>query len=105
MNTDGGFIPGTSEVLEYNNLEFSGNIPFYYNSKSIVGISIDIHPDKLKIVRRVYSFSSLVGEVGGFFSAVRAIFFLVVPLLQGFSLQKYLVSELFKQDQVKHTKE
>ena len=103
MNTDGGYIPGSTEILEYYNLVTKGNIPDYVNPKMIAGIAIDIHPDRLQIVRRVYSFSDWLGEVGGFFSAVRAICILVVPLFQRFTLKQYLIGELFKQQPVKHT--
>jgi hypothetical protein len=34
------------------------------------GIFIDIHPDNLKIIRRVYSMTAWLGELGGFLSAI-----------------------------------
>ena len=63
----------------------------------LAGIMIDIHADKLMTVRTVYTLSTWLGEIGGFSSSVMAIIQFVLPLLQIFSLQKYLVSKLFKQ--------
>ena len=69
----------------------------YYYENMLAGVLIDIHPDKLMTVRTVYTLSAWLGEIGGFSSSVMAIIYFVLPLLQVFSLQKYLVSKLFKQ--------
>ena len=69
---------------------------YYFNPKMYAGIFVDINPDKLEIVRNVYSLSAWLGEIGGFFSALLAIFKIVLPLLQVFSLEKYLISKLYK---------
>ena len=42
---------------------------------------IDIHPDKLMIVRTVYTLTAWIGEIGGFSSAVLAIIQFLLPLV------------------------
>lgn len=69
---------------------------YYFNPNMYAGILIDIHPDKLEIVRRVYSLTLWLGEVGGFSSAILPIFTIFLPLLQVFSLEKYLIKKLYK---------
>ena len=39
---------------------------YHFNPKMYAGVLIDVHPDKLEIVRRVYTLSSWLGEIGGF---------------------------------------
>ena len=39
---------------------------YYFNPKMYAGVFIDIHPDDLEILRRVYSLSAWLGELGGF---------------------------------------
>jgi hypothetical protein len=69
---------------------------YYFNENMYAGIFIDIDPDELEIMRRVYSLSGWLGEVGGFSSAVQAIFGILLPLLQVFSLEKYLINKLYQ---------
>jgi hypothetical protein len=45
-----------------------------YNDNFLAGIQIDLHPDKLMIVRTVYTLSAWLGEIGGFSSSILAIF-------------------------------
>jgi hypothetical protein len=66
----------------------------------LAGILVDVHPDKLVIIRNVYSLSVWLGDIGGFSSSILAIISLILPLVQTSSLQKYLVSKLFKQQQL-----
>jgi hypothetical protein len=69
---------------------------YYFNPSMYAGIFIEIHPDTLEIERRVYSLSAWLGEVGGFSSAVKSIFSIILPLIQVFSLEKYLISKLYQ---------
>ena len=66
----------------------------------LAGIMIDLHPEKLVTVRTLYTLSAWLGEIGGFSSSVMGIIQFVLPLLQIFSLQKYLVRNLFKQQEL-----
>ena len=68
---------------------------YYFNPEMYAGVFIDIHPDKLEIVRSVYSLSAWLGEIGGFSSALMEIIWIVLPLLQFCSVEKYLISKLF----------
>lgn len=58
---------------------------------------IQMSPDKSTISRKVYSLGDIVNEIGGFFGSLDIVFRLVVPLFQFASLEKYLVSKLYKQ--------
>ena len=73
------------------------SFPYYVYENMLAGILIDIDPGKLMTVRTVYTLSAWLGEIGGFSSSVMAIIQFLLPLLKMFSLQKYLVSKLFKQ--------
>ena len=95
MNSDGSYL-GAVENIEFDNLIQKASIVYYFNPNMYAGIFIDIHPDEFELVRRVYSLSGWLGEVGGFSSAVQAIFTVVLPLLQVFSLEKYLISKLYQ---------
>jgi hypothetical protein len=68
---------------------------YYFNPEMYAGVFIDIHPDKLEIVRSVYSLSAWLGEIGGFSSALIEIIWIALPLLQFCSVEKYLISKLF----------
>ena len=72
------------------------SFPYYENVNMLAGILIDIHPDKLVTIRTVYGLSAWLGDIGGFSSSVLAIISLILPLVQISTLQKYLVSKLFK---------
>jgi hypothetical protein len=50
-----------------------------------------------KIVQRsVYGCSSWLNEIGGYGQTLSVICLLLLPLIQGWSLEKYLVSKLYK---------
>jgi hypothetical protein len=42
------------------------SMAYYFNTKMYAGVFVDIHADKLEIVRSVYSLTAWLGEVGGF---------------------------------------
>ena len=69
---------------------------YYFNPKMYAGIFIDIYPDNLYIKRSLYTVTSWLGEVGGFQGAIQSIITMILPLIQVFSLEKYLVSALFQ---------
>ena len=52
--------------------------------------------DKLSIERRVYTLFDWAEEVGGFQGFILLLIQIVLPYCQVFSLEKYLVSKLFK---------
>lgn len=54
-------------------------------------------PDKSTISRKVYSLGDIVNEIGGFFGSLDIVFRIFVSLFQFASLEKYLVSKLYKQ--------
>lgn len=99
LTSDSGFL-GKPKNFEYYNLVHRSNFPYYKNDKMLAGILIDIHPDIIETTRNVYGISEWLGEIGGFSSSVLAIISLIIPLVQTSSLQKYLVSKLFKQQQL-----
>lgn len=65
MNTDENYY-GFIQSTEYYNLIPKASMVYYFNENMYAGILIDVHPDKLEIVRRVYTLSGWLGEVGGF---------------------------------------
>jgi len=54
--------------------------------------------DKLVTERRVYTFVDWAGEVGGFNKFVQLVFSLILSFVQVWSLDKHLVSRLYKSD-------
>ena len=48
------------------------------------------------IQRDVYSFVDWIQEIGGFFTAVRVFFYLIVPWLEIMTLEKYLIRKMYK---------
>ena len=100
LTTDDNFLGGVENV-EYENMIQKASMVYYFNPEMYAGVFIDIHPDKLEIVRSVYSLSAWLGEIGGFSSALIPIIQIVLPLLQFYSLEKYLISQLYHQQEEK----
>ena len=48
-------------------------------------------PNKLEIHRKVHSIGDLLNEIGGFSGAIEYIFIVLVPLVNYWSLDKYLI--------------
>jgi hypothetical protein len=65
LNSDDSFL-GPPKNIEYENMIQKASMVYYFNPKMYAGVFIDIHPDDLEIVRRVYSLSAWLGELGGF---------------------------------------
>lgn len=72
-------------------------IPFNYNYLGTNGVMVQMSPNKEIIMRNVYSFEDFINEIGGFFEALRLFFTLILPFFQVWSLEKYLISKLYKQ--------
>lgn len=54
--------------------------------------------DKVVTERRVYTVIDWAGEVGGFGKFVQLLFSLILPLVQMWSLDKHLISRLYRSD-------
>ena len=54
--------------------------------------------DKTVTERRVYTFIDWAGEVGGFNRFVQLVFTFILPFVQVWSLDKHLISRLYKSD-------
>ena len=65
MISDDNFL-GTVKTDEYYNMIQKPSMVYYFNPKMYAGIFIDIDPNKLEIVRTVYTLSAWLGEIGGF---------------------------------------
>lgn len=66
-------------------------------SKTIrTSIMIGFNQDKVVIERKVYSLFDWLNEVGGFEAILRVFVQVFMPIVQVWSLDKYLVSKLFK---------
>jgi len=69
----------------------------YYQRKSMLqGILIDVHEDILEIDRKIYSAADLAGEIGGFSSAVKIVFIMLLPFLTNAELESFLINSLYK---------
>jgi hypothetical protein len=69
----------------------------YYQRKSMLqGILIDVHEDILEIDRKIYSAANLAGEIGGFSSAVKIVFIMLLPFLTNAELESFLINSLYK---------
>jgi len=69
----------------------------YYQRKSMLqGILIDVHEDILEIDRKIYSAANLEGEIGGFSSAVKIVFIMLLPFLTNAELESFLINSLYK---------
>ena len=60
------------------------------------GILIDVHEDILEIDRKIYSAANLAGEIGGFSSAVKIVFIMLLPFLTNAELESFLINSLYK---------
>ena len=60
------------------------------------GIMIDLSLDKHIVKRHVYSIVEWLQEIGGIAAALRMICFLMLPLIQTWTLEKFLISKLYK---------
>ena len=60
------------------------------------GVLVHISPDTKVTNRTIYTASTWLQEVGGFSSALTAIFLVIFPFLQFWSLEKSLVNALYQ---------
>ena len=58
---------------------------------------VQMSPDKNIIERKVYSLEDLSNEIGGFVEFVVMPFYLLVTFFKIWSIDKYLVTKLYKQ--------
>ena len=92
--TDDNYFPSRSHNQTY--FEFVQGTSFPYNYLGTNGIMVQMSPDKNIIERKVYSLEDLSNEIGGFVEFVVMPFYLLVPFFKIWSIDKYLVTKLYK---------
>ena len=67
-----------------------------YNDGLIAGMVIEMSQDLTKIDRSIYSMADWFNEIGGFSQAISVFFFSLIPLLQFWTINEYLITKLYK---------
>ena len=83
MTTDQSYWPLSMEEFTFYNLKKTETKVVNWVGEEIInGIIIDINPNTEEIRRTIFTASTWLQEVGGFTSALTAIFLILVPLFQ-----------------------
>ncbi len=97
FNSYNTFMPSRMLRETYYNLQQNARFSYYVSERMVNGIMLDLHQD-LEVVRRdVYQLINWLQEIGGFFTSLRVTFYYLIPLFEVWTLEKFLVSRMFKE--------
>lgn len=89
-------MPQRLKTQDFTMLQQKPSFPYYANDKIIGGLMIDLSFDLVRIQRTVYSFADLLQEIGGIAKALTIVAVFLMPLLQTITLEKFLISRIYK---------